>query len=296
MTRQLILVHGRSQENKDPGTLKAEWLDALSSGLATSGLSLPIPESSVRFPYYGDTLTAMLHGGSADVVVRGDGIDHDERVFLGSVLDEFRRKAGVTDEQILDAAETNIVDRSAMNWGWVRAIARALDRVPGVSGTTIALFTHDVYQYLRNPMIREEIESGVVSAFEPGTEAVVVGHSLGSVVSYNLLRREGHLRGWRIPLYVTVGSPLAVLAIRNVLKRFHTTRCPECVDEWFNAMDDRDIVALRALTPDHFPLNPDLPSIANKTDVANHTDNRHGIAGYLDDQNVAKRIHDALVG
>ena len=41
--RQLVLVHGRSQEQKDAVALKAEWLEALNEGLAKSNLTLPIP-------------------------------------------------------------------------------------------------------------------------------------------------------------------------------------------------------------------------------------------------------------
>ena len=40
----------------------------------------------------------------------------------------------------------------------------------------------------------------------------------------------------------------------------------------------------------------DTPPVENKTDVKNRTNNQHGINGYLDDKDVARRIHDALVG
>jgi len=66
--RQLVLVHGRSPHRKDAAALRAEWLDALHSGLAAAGLALPIPESEVRFPYYGDARLALLvrHARSDD--------------------------------------------------------------------------------------------------------------------------------------------------------------------------------------------------------------------------------------
>ena len=51
------------------------------------------------------------------------------------------------------------------------------------------------------------------------------------------------------------------------------------------------MVALHPLDTATFNITP---SIENKTDVDNQTDNRHGIAGYLDDATVAKRIRDAL--
>lgn len=43
------------------------------------------------------------------------------------------------------------------------------------------------------------------------------------------------------------------------------------------------------------PLDPAHPDIENKMDVHNRTSNRHGIAGYLDDKEVARRIYDAFV-
>ena len=42
MTRELVLVHGRSQEQKDSIALKREWLDALREGLVKSGLQLRV--------------------------------------------------------------------------------------------------------------------------------------------------------------------------------------------------------------------------------------------------------------
>jgi hypothetical protein len=53
----------------------------------------------------------------------------------------------------------------------------------------------------------------------------------------------------------------------------------------------RDVVALYPLDKNNFPIQP---AIDNNAAVRNKTDNRHGIAGYLDDPNVAKRIVQAL--
>src|SRR4029453_14972330 len=102
--RELVLVHGRSQQHKDPVNLKKAWLDALAEGLAKSGLTLPVAEESVRFPYYGDPLIGLVEGKSAEeaanVIVRGTVADADEEVFFRSVLEEVRHRAGVTDAEI----------------------------------------------------------------------------------------------------------------------------------------------------------------------------------------------------
>src|SRR6185295_15201571 len=195
MNRQLVLVHGRSQEHKDSIALKAEWLDALAEGLAKSDLTLPIPEHDVRFPFYGDALYDMVDGKSvddaADVIVRGDDADDEEKRFTRAMMEEIQKKAGITDAQIAAVAGQDVAEKGPQNWEWFQGFLRAVDRfVPHGSGASIAVFTRDVFQYLKNSAIRQQIETGVTAALTAGVETVVVAHSLGTVVSYNLLRRE----------------------------------------------------------------------------------------------------------
>ena len=298
--RQLIFVHGRAQEHKDARALKQEWLESLAEGLGKSGLSLPIAEQDVRFPFYGTTLFDLVAGRSAsdaaDVVVRGTEADQDEVRFVRAVLEEVRQQAGITDAQIAEVAGADVVRRGPANWEWVQGILRAVDRyVPHGSGAGIALATRDVYQYLKNPAIRQQIDDGVAQALTASQESVVVSHSLGTVVAYNLMTTQGSARGWKVPLLITLGSPLAVSEIRKAVRSVGgPLRCPPCAGAWFNAMDQRDVVALYPLTTSAFPLDPVTPAIENKTDIRNRTQNRHGIAGYLDDADVARRIHAAL--
>jgi hypothetical protein len=299
MKRQLVFVHGRSQQDKDSVALKKEWIDNWKDGLAQSGLTLPIAEEDIRFPYYGDTLIQMADGMSAEeaarVVVRGSNIDREAEQFMRDYLTEVQEKTGISDEEVLaeldEAARQRgeVRERGVLNWGWVQAILSVLDRkLPGASSASIALFTRDVYQYLSRPAIRQTMNDGVRSAFNPDIETIVVGHSLGTVVAYDVLKNEPGASGLKVPLYVTLGSPLAVKVVKKMLRPIGH---PGCVAKWFNAMDERDVVSLFALDADHFNIDP---SIENKTDVDNPTQNRHGISGYLGDPVVARRIFEAL--
>lgn len=299
MKRQLVFVHGRSQQHKDSIALKAEWVEAFEEGLAKNGLKLPLSEADIHFPYYGDTLFDLVGGApeeaAAEVIVRGTETNREQEQFIADILNEVRQKADITDTQLAEVAGDEIVRRGVLNWEWVQGVLRAIDRfVPHGSGTSVALFTNDVYRYLKDSAIRERIESGIVNAFTPDVETVVVSHSLGTVVAYNLLRREAALREWKVPLFVTVGAPLAIGVIRKTLKSFAPTQCPRGVWKWLNALDKRDVVALYPLSPRYFPLDPAEPAIENRTDVRNRTENRHGIAGYLDDPEVARRIYEAI--
>ena len=71
----------------------------------------------------------------------------------------------------------------------------------------------------------------------------LVGHSLGSIVRYNILRDNPNLK---IPKYITVSSPLGLKSVKSYLKT--PIKMPECVRHgWYNANDDRDVVALNPL-------------------------------------------------
>ncbi len=299
MTRRLVFVHGRAQEAKDSVALKAEWIDCWRKGLAKRGLKLPLAESDIRFPYYGDTLAQLCSGMSeadaAKVVVRGTGIDDAEKEFTRKLAAELRKR--ITDAQFAEVAGRGAVERGLLQWEWFHNILQAMDRyVPFASSTSIALFTHDVYQYLHDDAVQGVIDEGVAAAIASGVETVVVSHSLGTVVAYRLLRKLGAERGWHVPLFVTLGSPLGVEPVRDKLKGEAPTRCPECAKGWFNAFDKGDVVALYPLNTKAFPLDPAMPAIENKDDVDNPTPNKHGISGYLGDPDVAERLYRAVTG
>lgn len=294
METQLVFVHGRAQEHKDALALKQEWVDAWTKGLSALGLAMPLSDARIRFPYYGQTLFDLAAGKTgadvATVETKGAGHgDEDEEAFMRSVLRETLRHEDVSEAQIEEVARTLVIQKGALNWEWVQLAIKALDRfVPHASAASIALATSDVYQYLTNPAICKRIEDGVREAMRSDVASVVVSHSLGTVVAYNLLRKEGAKSGWRVPLFVTLGSPLAV---KEIKKRLAPIGHPACVAHWFNAMDERDVVALYPLDGDHFSVQP---AIENRREVRNHTGNRHGISGYLDDPVVARRLYEAV--
>lgn len=294
---KLVLIHGRAQEGKDSIALKAAWVKALADRLTSLGLSLPIAEADIKFPYYGDTLYDLSSGAdeTTEVIVRGEGGDGPDPLsqeILAEIVERTMERAkerGLTSEAELQAAMGgDVIERGILNWRLVQKGLEWLDeKVPGASAASIALATRDVHDYLRNPGIQHMIESGVREAIPSGEESIVVSHSLGTVVAYNLLRREGEARGWKVPLFVTLGSPLAVKGIRKAMAPL---QFPAVVSEWYNAMDEDDVVALYSLEQPRFPI----PGIENHTGVDNQTSNQHGISGYLGDPEVAKRIRQAL--
>ena len=284
---KLIFIHGRDQEGNDPRVLQDLWQRTLEQGFKEAGLSWP-PGVRVEFPFYGNRLAELIEKRKiplVNVIDRGAGQDLKEVRFRGELLEELARGAGITDAEILAKYTGDVQDRSPLNWEWVQAILKALDKT-SIGGPILDLFTRDVYIYLTDLEVRRKIDGVVADCLKEGP-CVVVGHSLGTVVGYNVLRQiNPHVEVRR---YVTVGSPLGLKAIKQRLDT--PLEMPSGTRDWYNAFDERDVVALHPLDGATFPITP---AIKNKSNVDNHTDNHHGIVGYLDDVDVARQIHSAL--
>ena len=281
------MVHGRAQEGKDAAALEKEWRDALGYGASRANVTIP-PGTTVSFPFYGDLLADLIKQLDAplgvDVNAKGPNPDAIQDL-RGEIIGEIAAAMGITDADIRRELGGQPVQKGPQNWEWIQATLRALDRIPGFNSRAIDLVTRDVYVYLQNPAVRAAVDRTVAEAMgdEP---CVVLAHSLGTVVAYNVLSRRP---APAVPRFVTVGSPLGIRGIKRMLDS--PLRNPPCVRSWFNAYDDRDVVALAALDARHFDISP---PIENKSDVRNFTDNRHGIAGYLADPVVAAKIVEHL--
>ncbi len=286
---KLIFIHGRAQEGKDEIKLRDTWIEAFKKGLDASDLELPIPEENILFPYYGDKLEELVNEIDEpieEIIQRGAKTNDSKAGFFKDFLDEIANNAQITTEQITENYEGDVKERGLLNWGWVQAILRTLDN--SFLGTwSIKKFTYDVFIYLTHPNVKKVVNGIVSSQITKGERVVVVGHSLGSIVGYNVLYDSNA----EVVKYITVGSPLGLSSVRKYLPL--PLRMPSCVSNgWFNAYDEGDVVALNPLDANTFNITP---PIVNKKDVENHTDNQHGIVGYLDDPVVAKTIYESLM-
>lgn len=118
---------------------------------------------------------------------------------------------------------------------------------------------------------------------------MVVGHSLGSVIAYDLLVNTSH---HSVKKLITLGSPLAVKYFQKLIKVRHPIEMPKSIKngQWFNGIGKEDFVSLYPLDENRFKTKP---KITNKTVI---TDDKHphNISGYLSNPAVAKEIYLSL--
>jgi len=103
---------------------------------------------------------------------------------------------------------------------------------------------------------------------------VVVGHSLGTVITYDVLS-EAAFAASVVPLLVTLGSPLGYTEIQDVVTR--PLRLPTPVQLWANFADPLDLVALDTTLGDEFQGAPRIIDAL----VDNPSPNNHAACGYL---------------
>jgi hypothetical protein len=291
MTKPRILfVHGRAQGGRTGAEIEREWLAALREGLGDrAGI---LDGLGIDVPFYGDDLDRFTAQATAalpaDLRTRGDiaGIDPEFLQFQYEVFEEARRQEGVTEDQVRANMDGDHLDRGPLNWRWVQAIMRTLNRIPGLDGDLIERFTLDVWIYLTRSIVRKAINKIVTDNIKADGNLIVVAHSLGTVVAFDILRDANRPD---VPLFLTLGSPLGIEAIR---KRVAPIKHPPVAGAWFNARDPRDVVSLYPLTPSFFSVTP---AINNYDGVRNRSSNAHHISGYLNDATIADQIHNALL-
>jgi pimeloyl-ACP methyl ester carboxylesterase len=266
---QLLFVHGIGKPLVTE-TETRKWLLALAQGArgaghpeAVSGLTQSWL-ADVRFANYSDVFHSA--GSQGD-----DGIGDEDVPFLSALLAELVDEAGLHAAERDDARSLRVVEdtraelaasagaegeqgllepvrrlagaattllqlpglRRAAQWSSGQAFLRNLAQV----GRYLARQEKDDAERTLDTRVRDRLLTGL----DPDRPLVVVAHSLGTVVAYEAL----HTYQGPVPLWVTLGSPLATGAV--VMQRLvpRPNRTPECVGRWLNFWDRDDVVTGR---------------------------------------------------
>jgi hypothetical protein len=288
---RLILVHGINQEGKSENVIKQEWLSSLDAGLGRPGASANL---NVAAPFYGDALAAGSGPKFTGVVAQGADADSGENTFLASALQEQAQALGASSRQISAeeralAAEAGsaVVEQNLLMNRRLNAVLRVIEKLSPMHGEIVMSLLKQAYVYLKRPGVRDVVDALVRPVLDAGP-AIVASHSLGTVVTFRLLRElalEG--RPIEVPLYVTLGSPLPLMAVQAALGPAFVI--PKGVKRWFNAVNLDDLISLgRGLDASNFTLGID-----NLTDIKTVDDDPHSIKGYIGDKRVGATILEA---
>jgi hypothetical protein len=232
---RILCIHGIGQEFESEPTLLGAWAPALCGGVANAGGQLD--QGDVAMAFYG----ALFRPPGA---AKGLGAIPDYRA--GDVDEGIER-------ELLDAwsaaLEADASDATgAKGPPGSRSAARliqVLAALPffGDRGQRFVIWClKQVGRYLTDPEARASAQRAVRERITDDTR-VIVAHSLGSVVAYDVLRtpHDGRTR-----TLVTLGSPLGTPALMRGLDPpapLPPAPWPAGVRLWFNIADGADPVA-----------------------------------------------------
>jgi subtilisin family serine protease len=286
--RTIVYVHGIGR--KPPASvLKAEWDRALygfdlgehsrlaywaretvpvAPRAAAGAGALPVSDEEPSAP----TVERSLEDEVADITT-----DPEQRrvlVALGA-----RLEGGPTGPRALDAYAEVLPLPPFLRRPLVRLITRA--------------FLRDVHDYFFNEARRQHMRRSVLERLDLGAGPfVVIGHSQGSMIAYDVLSRldPGAIQ---VPLFVTAGSPLGLSEVKDFVCRLTGQRrleCPRCVARWVNVADPLDPVALDEDLADEYAAHGRLED----RKVRNPAGPRHPHAatGYLATEPVRAAVRD----
>lgn len=295
MSVRLILVHGIAQDPAGGAALHAAWRELLLANASAPGL---LAHTATSMAFYADILDAASR--SKQVIAMGpDGQaeDPDELAFLSAGISQIARAMAIGPAELAaaqpgDQGRQAIAQSGVIGRALVGALAAIETRWPE-AGLIALKVLKQVYVYLSRPATRQAIDQRLIDELDraaaAGEQAIVIAHSLGTVIAFTVLRALAGAHH-AVPQLVTLGSPLAIAAIKN---RIHPPFCrPENVRAWANFFDCGDPVTLgRALSEDFFG-----PGIANDGTINNQTANAHGIEGYLGQPGIIAVLEAALAG
>jgi subtilisin family serine protease len=110
------------------------------------------------------------------------------------------------------------------------------------------LLLQDVYEFFFDAERRKAMRASLLDRLSTGGGPfVVIGHSQGSMIAYDVLCGLDPT-AFEIPLFITIGSPLGLTEVQDQLKRLTGQRgglaVPRCVKCWVNVSDPLDPVSL----------------------------------------------------
>lgn len=163
-----------------------------------------------------------------------------------------------------------------------------------------AALLEDVHDFFFVPARREAMERSLRERLQAGGGPfVVVAHSQGSMIAYEVLRKMDP-KACDVALFVTIGSPLGLFAVRSMFKQQLKKKklpFPACVRHWHNVADRRDMVALDGDLRDDIDIKSNDPRFSYVwAEGANLESPRtpHSASGYLSNPMLRTRVRQAV--
>ena len=187
-------------------------------------------------------------------------------------------------------------------------VGRGLDKEKDLIGLgsnvekIIGVKLKDLDVYYQKDSKRRAMRDRLITALRrhAGSKIVLIGHSMGSIIAYDVLRELDDDPTLRIDHFITMGSPLGlpIVAMKNE-EYFGNRKTPVIAKRWTNVSDPRDKVALDCILHDEYAENAQGITVEDTFIVNGYVnpqgeDNNHKSYGYLRAPEVTELLMKSL--
>jgi hypothetical protein len=324
MAQRIIVIHGRSTKPaKSPhkALLKKALVQGVSRADPNKAQSIASGNIPVDFVYYGDVNNALLAENPKirEKMTKTDPafgnapcVPHDEIEPAIDTLASISR---------FSKADYRKVIRNNTDLRWLDDAARAISTLAAITTATflneqvIGHATRDMGAYLMTrkigSKIRSRLQTPLKSALMNGDDICLVSHSMGCMVSYDVLWKFSRMSEYadvragqpKVNLWLTLGCPLGEAGVKSNLYDGHERnqdKYPEnIIKDWVNIAARDDFIAHDSTMKDDYRNMTKwgfVDSISDKRIyncyAASGTSNPHKFYGYLAHGKVGKTIAD----
>lgn len=274
----IIGVHGIAQQQHGRSQLLGEWTPALSDGLERA-IGRPPTTPTLDLAFYGH-LFLKPGGDGTKAPVADDLLDDLDAAEAGDLAEAAAENLTADDLEYGEKAPS----KGGGVPGPLRAVLAALERRFGATAGVLYLGElRQVRRYLTDTDLKDQVDQIVDDQMAAGAR-ILIGHSLGSVVAYEFVRRHPE---HELDAFLTLGSPLALRMVRSRLPQ-GSGAAPSRVRRWVNVRDPKDPVTLGG------DLATFWPGVDDR-----HVDNGnspHAVTRYLGKQIVGSVVSEADPG
>ncbi|MFJ9343754.1 hypothetical protein ACIRP0_31405 [Streptomyces sp. NPDC101733] len=291
---QIVGVHGiRQGASATEERLSRTWQESVDGALATSGHGGTVGSVRITVPsyqgVYPKTATRYMRLGPEEGPAAEDApIDDEEEDFILRALAAYAPSAVGEEDGSPTAGQTLGSGRLTPR---ILKRAHAVDRVAGKGVTDRLMWlVREAHGYLRQEETGAAVRAEVRAALVATGSRMVIAHSLGSVVFYDMLSR-GEVPAVTdgepgVTTLITCGSPLSWLAVRRGVHMADGPLSVPAGTEWTNLYAPNDPVS-KGGGLSHLAVG------VTDIKVNNGRLNAHDVGRYLDKSAVAECITKA---
>ena len=304
--RTIIYVHGIGNK-AEPHVLKCQWDMALfgfdlgeRSRLAYWVNRAYYPEPSAATCASGDLVTPGELSGPPALGARALTADEPVEDFVTEITkDKAARQTLLAIAKRLDREPTAAAEKTlhahevdAKISPFPKAVRRWLTR--RLTGALLRDVNDLFYVAERREVMRNSLKERILAG---GGPFVIIGHSQGSMIAYDVLCEMSRERpAPDVALFVTVGSPLGIKEVQDQLEQLTNQKhlaVPSCVRAWLNVADPLDPVAFDKRLKSDFAAHKGVAIDDNLEWNPDSPRHPHSGSGYLRTKPVQRTVKKA---